>query len=276
MRSLLNFILKFHYFILFILLECFSVLLLVQYNDYHRASFLNSSSSTAGRVYSTFHTVFQYLNLKTVNIELSEALAQQLSNSKASYKNNQVDIVDIFDSVYVQQYKYIPAQVINNSINKQNNYLTLNVGRNQGVHKEMAVISGQGIVGVVKDVSNNFSSVISILNQNLKISAMIKSSGYFGSLYWEGDDYRYAVMSDLPNHIIANVGDTIITSGYSAMFPKGIIVGTISNVSDNKGSDFITVDVKIEVDFKNLGHVMVINNLLRSEQLKLETYTSDD
>ncbi len=276
MRSLLNFILKYHYFILFILIECFSVILIVHYNDYHRATFLNSSSSVSGKVYNSFHSVFQYVDLKTANIELSEALSSYRNKQKKSYKDNQIKIVDILDSLYIQQYSFIPAQVINNSVNKQNNFITLNVGRKQGVYKEMAVVSANGVVGVVKDVSDNFASVISILNHNLKISAMIKHSGYFGSLNWDGTDYRFATMYDLPNHISVKKNDTIITSGYSAMFPKGEVIGVVEKVNEAKGSDFMTVSVRLAVNFKKLAHVMVIKNYLSKEQLNLEYTTKND
>jgi len=271
MKSLLNFIIKFHNFILFILLECFSLFLLIQYNDYHRTSFINSSANFSGKLYSSLHSVTQYLDLKTANDELMKILTVNRNNTTDSYIHNTVSIIDIYDSVYIQKFQFIQGRVINNSINKQNNYLTLNIGKHSGVQKEMAVVSPAGVVGVIKDVSNNFSSVISLLNRNLRVSAMIKRSGYFGSLYWDGKDYRFAKLTDLPNHIIVNIGDTIITSGYSAMFPKGEIIGTVDKIENKKGSDFMTVTVRLSVDFKKLDHIMVIKNLLREEQLQLES-----
>ncbi|MDA3892506.1 MAG: rod shape-determining protein MreC [Salinivirgaceae bacterium] len=276
MRSLLNFIVRYHYFILFILIECFSVILVIQYNNYHRASFLNSSSNVSGRVYSSFHSVFQYMSLKSANDDLNQELASIRENLKTAYKNNEVKIVELYDSVYIQQYEFLPAQVLNNSTNKQNNYITLNVGRKQGVSKEMAVISSKGVIGVVKDVSDNFASVISLLNRNLRISAMVKQSGYFGSLFWEGKNYQFATMEDLPNHIKVEIGDTIITSGFSIMFPKGELIGTVSEVNQSKSSDFMTLTVKLAVDFRNLTHVMVVKNLLRKEQIELENLTRND
>lgn len=276
MKSLLNFIIKFHYFILFVLIECFSIILVIEYNDYHRASFLNSSSHISGNVYKSFHSVFQYFDLKETNIELNETLASFQNKSKTSYKNNQVNIVEILDSLFTQQYYYIPGQVINNSINKQNNYITLNIGLRQGVKNEMGVISTLGIVGVVKDVSENYSSVISILNRNLKISAMIKHSGYFGTLYWSGDNYLYVTMDDLPNHISVNKGDTIITSGFSSMFPKGKVIGLVEEIDESNEGDFMSISVRLIIDFKKLSHVMVVDNLLREEQLNVEKKSNYD
>ena len=276
MKSLLNFIIKYHYFILFILIECFSIFLVVEYNDYHRASFLNSSSRFSGKVYTSFHSVFQYVDLKKTNDELNDAYVSLLNKSKNSYKDNQIEIVEVLDSLFIQQYHFIPAKVINNSINKQNNYITLNIGSNHGVTNEMGVISPNGIVGIVKDVSDNYASVISVLNRNLKVSAMIKHSGYFGSLYWDGKNYLYAIMDDLPNHISVSKGDTIITSGYSSMFPKGNIIGIVEEVKESKGSDFMSLSVRLNIDFKSLTHVMVVKNLLSEEQLNLEKQSSYD
>lgn len=276
MKSLLNFIIKFHYFILFVLIECFSIFLVVEYNDYHRASFLNSSSRLSGKVYTSFHSVFQYIDLKTSNNELNEAYAAILNKSKDSYKDNQIEIVEVLDSLFIQQYQFIPALVINNSVNKQNNYITLNIGANHGVTSEMGVISTRGVVGIVKDVTGNYASVISIINRNSRVSAMIKHSGYFGSLYWDGTNYLYATMDDLPNHISVNRGDTIITSGYSSMFPKGKIIGIVEEVNESRGGDFMSLSVRLNNDFKSLSHVMVVKNLLNEEQLNLEKKSNYD
>jgi rod shape-determining protein MreC len=276
MRSLLNFLLNFHFIILFLLLECFSFFLLVQYNDYQKAAFLNSSNNVSGRVYKTMFNMTQYLGLKEKNRELIDAIAKNRNYSKSAYKYNQISLIDVLDSNYIQQYKYIPTVVINNSVNKQNNYLTLNVGKNQGVDKGMAVVSPMGIVGVVKESSKNFSSVISLLNQNLRISAMIKRNGYFGSVNWDGTNYQRVILSDLPSHISIRNGDTVITSGYSTMFPKGELIGVVDEVEKSERGEFLEVKVKLSVDFKSISNVIVIRNLLQEEQLMLEKESSHD
>ena len=132
------------------------------------------------------------------------------------------------------------------------------------------------IKDIVKDVSDNYASVISILNQNLKVSARLKRTGYFGSLNWDGLDYRYVNLFDLPNHISVNSGDTVITSGFSSMFPKGEVIGIVDDIDDSEGSEFIKVRVKLSVNFKNLSNVMVVKNLFRSEQIELENKASHD
>lgn len=276
MKSLLNFIYKYHYFILFILLECLSVFLVIQYNNYQHSSFINSSSSLSGNVYSSMHGVTQYFNLKEKNKELVETVARYSNQDKKAFKENTISLSEIYDSVFVQQYEYVAAQVINNSVNKQNNYLTLNVGRKQGVKKGMAVVSQKGAIGIVKDVSENYASVISILNQNLKISAMVKKNSYFGTLQWEGNNYQYTTLYDLPNHISLQKGDTIITSGYSAIFPKGEFLGRVNMVQKSEGGEFLYVRVKLAEDFKKLTNVFVVRNLLKEEQLNLERSSLDD
>jgi len=276
MKSLLNFIYKYHYFILFILLECLSLIFVIQYNNYQHATFLNSSNRFAGNVYKSLNSVTQYFNLRKSNQELLESITKLKNQDKAAYKQNRITLSEIYDSVYIQQFEYLPAQVINNSVNKQNNFITLNKGSKHGVGVGMAVISIKGIVGIVKDVSENYASVISVLNQNLRISAMVKKNNYFGTLQWEGNDFKYAALNDLPNHISLNKGDTIITSGYSTIFPKGELIGLVDVVGDSESGEFYSVKVILAEDFKNLKNVMVIKNLLKEEQIALERRSSND
>jgi rod shape-determining protein MreC len=227
-------------------------------------------------VYKSLSNVTQYLRLNKKNQELVNAVARYRSFSEDAYKSNQVSLVKVLDSVYIQQYEFIPAVVINNSVNKLNNYLTLNMGTKQGIDKGMAVISPMGIVGIVKESSDNFSSVISLLNQNLRVSGMIQRNGYFGSINWDGVDYQRVILSDLPSHVEVLKGDTVVTSGYSAMFPKGELIGVVDGIEKSERGDFLKVQVKLSVNFKNLAHVMVVKNLLKEEQLMLEREASHD
>jgi len=275
-RNLLNFILKHHFVLLFIVFEIISFFFLIQFNNYQKSTFINSSNTIGSKAYRTSNSVGQYFALRNENILLNKALKELYSENTILYKNHKVSTSMILDSVMLQQYTLIPGLVINNSANKQNNYMTLNIGKNQGVDKGMAVISPAGIVGVIKDVSNNFSSVISLLNQNLRISALVKKNGYYGTLKWEGRSYEYASLYDLPGHININIGDTIITSGYSAIFPKGILIGTVSEIDNYKGGDFFKIRVKLTTNFKNISNIMVVKNLLKDEQLQLELKAEND
>lgn len=276
MKSLLNFIYKYHYFILFIVLECLSVVFVIQYNNYQHASFINSSSSIAGSFYERVHSVTQYFSLRETNLELIESISKFKNQDKNSYKSNRITLSEIYDSVYIQQYDYLKCEVINNSVNKQNNFITLDKGLKHGIKRGMAVVSSKGVVGIVKDVSPNFASVVSILNQNVRVSAMVKKNNYFGTLHWEGDNYRYASLNDLPNHISLNTGDTIITSGFSSIFPKGELIGVVDEAKNSKSGEFYSVKILLSEDFKNITSVMVVKNLLKDEQLELERRSGND
>ena len=270
MRNLIQFILRNHYALLFILLESLSFVLVVRYNSYQHTSFINSSAAVAGNVDKVFSTVNNYLSLNQRNQELNDELARLRTMMPESSKVDTLSAVEAFDSVYTQQYEYLPCRVISNSVKSANNFLTLDIGSKHGVEPGMAVVSAMGAVGVVKAVSPNFSSVISLLNQNLKISAMLEKSGYFGSLGWEGGDYRHANLEDLPGHIKVNKGDVVITSGYSTIFPKGVMIGYVEEVTAHGVNGFMSADIRLAVDFKRLSNVQVVRNLLKKEQLELQ------
>jgi len=255
--------------ILFVLIESLSLFLVMQYNSYQRSCFINSSAAVAGNVNAVFSTVDHYLYLNHKNKELNDELARLRSIMPSAFKIDSSVRQCVSDCVYTQQYDYIPCEVVSNSIEKSNNYLTLNIGSKHGVEPGMAVISASGIVGVVKSVSPNFSAVISVLNQDLRVSAMIENNGYFGTLTWDGVDYRYAILRDLPGHIRILKNDAVITSGYSAMFPKGNIIGRVDTILDSGTNGFITAKVRLAVDFKKLSDVQVVRNLLKNEQLDL-------
>ncbi|MDH3382211.1 MAG: rod shape-determining protein MreC, partial [Flavobacteriaceae bacterium] len=235
MKSLIRFILKYHFFILFILIQFFSLFLVVQYNNYQRASFINSSNAAFAWFYSGVNEISSYFSLRQTNTTLAKENEFLHNLYITNYKENKVKVWEVKDSLYSQQYSYMNAEVINNSVNKQRNYITINVGTKQGIGPEMAVISSTGVVGIVKESSKNFSVVIPILNRNLMISAKLKNQNYFGSISWNGIDYSKCNLNEIPYHINLNVGDTIVTSGYSAIFPQGIIIGTISEYSKPEG-----------------------------------------
>jgi rod shape-determining protein MreC len=270
MRNLFYFIIRHHFLILFVLIEGFSIFMVIQYNDYQRSCFINSSASVSGKVNKSFSFINKYFSLKQQNEALIKELASERNKAADSYYQKKITPLQIFDSVYVQQYEYIPGTVVNNSISRPNNYLTLNVGSSHGVKPGMGVVSAQGVVGIVKDVSSNFSSVISLLNQNIKVSAMVKKDGYFGSLYWNGADYEYAIIEDLPGHLHLIHGDTIITSGYSTTFPKGQLIGYVDTALNEGSGSLLSAKIKLGVDFKKIAHVLVVKNLMKNEQVELE------
>jgi rod shape-determining protein MreC len=180
------------------------------------------------------------------------------------------------DTIYSQQYRYISAKVISNSVNKRNNYLILNKGYRQGADKEMAVITPQGVVGIVKEASENFCSVLSMLHSQTHISAKIKKYNQNGTVIWGGTDQYYGTLKDIPGHVLINIGDTIVTSGYSSIFPEGVVIGTIADYSLIEGNNFYLIKIKFSVDYNQLVYVEVVTNLLKGEVDKIKNAFKKD
>jgi rod shape-determining protein MreC len=275
MDSLLRFLEKYHFLILFIILEGFSIWLLADHNYYQKASFGKFSRGIISIIDNQTSNVKQYLGLKQANIELVIENVT-LRNENAQLKNRlETNKIGQIDSIGKVKFTYSTARIINNSINKQNNYITLNAGYNEGIRTEMGVITNDGVVGIVAAVSNNFSTVISLLNTNLKVSAKHKRTGFYGSLYWDGLDYQEVILSEIPQHVNLAEGDTIVTSGYSSIFPPDIPLGTIKNF-DLMGGSFYIVKVKLLSDFKRLDYVNVIQSNLAAERNLIENQKQNE
>lgn len=270
MRSLVLFFIKYNAFFVFVLLEIVSFYLIVNNNEKQNQVFISSANQVTGSFYERYDKLVSYWNLGDVNAELAndnKRLMEQLPNA---FFDTTVDTVEVVDSQYRQQYEYIPAKVVNNSVSRYNNYLTLNRGRSQGIRPNTGVITSNGIVGIIKKTSKNYAGVMSILHHNTRISARLKSSKYFGSLVWKKEDPKYMYLDAIPKHAVVEQGDTIVTSGFSTMFPEGILIGTVSEASVVDGSNFHEIKVRLSSDMNNLSHVFVVNNLLKEEQQALE------
>lgn len=270
MRSLVLFFIKYNAFFVFILLEIISFYLIINNNEKQNQVFISSANQVTGSFYERYDKLVSYWNLGDVNAELAsdnKRLMEQLPNA---FFDNDVDTIEVVDSQYRQQYEYIPAKVVNNSVSRYNNYITLNRGKSHGIKPNTGVITSNGIVGIVKKTSKNYAGVMSILHHNTRISARLKSSEYFGSLVWKKEDSKYMYLDAIPKHAVVEKGDTVITSGFSTMFPEGIMVGTVSEASVIDGSNFYEIKVRLSSDMNNLSHVFVVNNLLKEEQQALE------
>ncbi len=276
MRNLIRFILNNHFFLLFLVFETIALILVFQNNNYQQAFIFNVSRNISGYVNSHILSFRQYLYLQETNKALLEENYRLRNNLLSSYKLR-IHITDTieFNEAWEQQYNFIPAKVISNSVNKQNNFISLDKGRIHGVDTDMAVISGKGVVGIVIGVSNNFSTVIPVLNIDLRISSKLKESGYFGSLYWDGIDPGTAILTDIPHHVTLNHGDTIVTSGFSAIFPEGIMIGTISDF-EIEGGNFYNINVDLSTDFTKLNYAYIIEDKFRDELIELEIETGYD
>jgi len=275
MRNLINFLLRIHFLLLFVLIEVFSIILLINNNNFHKASFVNFSRQVSGRFYLRIADFTKYLSLADENERLVEENARLLNIIESSYKSDEIFFRTVNDTLLNQRYQYTSASVVNNSVNKKHNFLTINKGSLQGIQPEMAVVSNGKIVGVVKGVSKNYAILISLLNFDLKVSAKIKKNGYFGSLSWTGNGFAEANLTEIPLHAEVMPGDTIITSGYSSIYPEGILIGFISDYEE-KGGSFYNIKVDLATDFKKINHVQVISNLMQTEKLGLEKETTND
>ncbi|MBL4624098.1 MAG: rod shape-determining protein MreC, partial [Flavobacteriales bacterium] len=245
--------------------------LLVQTNRFHKASFISSTNAMSGGVYSTYSNVTEYLELKRVNQEVAQENADLKSTSSLAFIKMRGKHVYINDTLYFQQYKYLSAKVVNNSVHKRNNHIILNKGSEQGIRSGMGVICSKGLVGIVKDVSSNYSAVVSLLNSKTQISVKLKKNNYFGIMTWESEDNSTsATLNKIPNHVDIQKGDTIISMGASTIFPEGILAGTVHSFEEIPGSDFYTIKVNLSTNFNNLSYVYIIKNLLKTEQQELE------
>ena len=269
MKEIIKLILKYHFTIIFILLEIVSFSLIIRQNEYQRAIFSESASTLFGNVSSTITSIKDYFRLK----EMNESLANEnilLKNRLEEYELLRDTIIHgtvVQDSIPV--YEYIGAKQVNATYNRTKNYITLNRGRKNGLQKEMAVCTPEGIVGLIQDLSDHFAVVIPLINVDSRISAKIKKNNYYGSLQWDGNDYAYSYLNDIPYHVEVNAGDTIVTSGLSKIFPEGIVVGYVESV-DKETANFLKIKVKLAVDFKRINHVYVILNNKKNEQTSLE------
>jgi rod shape-determining protein MreC len=275
MRNLLQFIIRNQLFFIFLLMEIISFTLIFQYNRFHKAGVLNFASSVQGFTYSKVARFKEYLNLRKINQELINE-NNLLHNQLDQYKQMVMSTPTLSAHSYPgRKYSYVQTRIINNSVNKQYNFITLDRGRDYGIRPEMAVISPKGVVGMVYAASDNFSTVISMINRDFRLSAKIKKNNYFGSLTWDGINPHIAVLSEIPYHVNVQKGDTIVTSGYSTIFPEGILVGTVSSYEVEE-SNFFRINVELSVDFNQLNYVYVIHNLLSDEQIGLEEPLSND
>lgn len=275
MRNLLNFFLKYNYWFLFIFLEVISFVLLFRFNHYQGSAFFTSSNQLAGMVYEGANKVTGYFHLKTINDELVQknvALELQMEQLRSALMELTADSsgIEQMKADALAGYDLYRANVINNSLTHADNYITLDKGENDGIRSEMGVIGGNGVVGIVYQTSPNYSVVIPILNSKSSISCKIKRSDYFGFLKWDGGSSQYAMVKDMPRHSLFSLGDTIVTSGHSAVFPGGIPIGTVEDMSDSHDGLSYLLKVKLFTDFGRLNDVRVIAQKGQEEQQELE------
>lgn len=279
MRNLLNFLLKYNYWFLFILLEVLCFVLLFRFNNYQQSVFFTSANVVSGKIYEVSGSVSSYFHLKSVNEDLLDRnmlLEQQITNLENALRDRQVDSVAVnsIRNLDNKEYQIFKAHVIRNSLNQADNYITLDKGASSGIRPEMGVVDGNGVVGIVYKTSPNYSLVISVLNSKSSISCKIVGSEYFGYLKWEHGDSRYAYLKDLPRHAEFNLGDTVVTSGYSTVFPAGVMVGTVDDMSDSNDGLSYLLKIKLATDFGKVSDVRVVARTGQMEQQELENMST--
>lgn len=271
MRNLFAFLWKYHFFVLFVILETFSLLLLFNSYSYHKSLKYSAVTDFSGSLFSTYSNITNYFSLKSENEVLANENANLRNQLRASFYH-----IDSTNDYSDTLYHYTAASIVSNSISKPNNFMVINKGSNQGLEKEMGVISSNGVAGIVVGTSNNYAVVMSMLHQNTRISGRIKKSGQLVNLIWQGADYTSCRVLDIPSHVVLYQGDTVITSGNSLIFPEGILIGTIIKQEVNASEELSQATLKFSTDFSALRHIYVIKNTKGHEQLELLEEVEDE
>ena len=275
MQNLLNFIIKHNHWFLFLILEGIGIMLIVQFNNYQSAKFFTSANKVAGSMFSTMADVNSYFGLKEENNKLMEqnkALYEEIAGLQAELSHYR-------DSVAVESLKpahgfyYNTATIINNSTNSINNYITLDKGSNEGIKEGMGVFGTDGIVGIVYTTSQNFSIVVPLLNSKSNVSCRVKGTNNFSPLQWKGGDTRHSYMVDLPRHSTVETGDTVVTSGFSSIFPGDMPVGKIVKIEDTADGMFYRAKIELFTDFSTISRVFLVGNEDKQELEILEKST---
>ena len=280
MRNLLEFLAKYNHWFVFLILEVVSMVLLFQYNSYQGSAWFSSANAVTGKLYEWDANVETFFSLTKVNQELTQRNAyleqevQKLSDSLVSVtKDSSIYHRDQF--ALLRNYRLIPAKVVANSIDKPGNLMTIDKGSADGIHKDIGVISGTGVVGIVYLVAEHYAIVIPVLNTKSNISCMIQNRGYFGYLRWKGGVSDLAYLEEVPRHAHFKLGDYVVTSGYSAVFPPGVRVGRILHVFNSADGLSYRVQLRLSTDFARLRDVCVIDDTAMKERLEIMRAAQD-
>lgn len=279
MRNIFLFIRRYFNFLFFLVLQIIALSFLFRYNKFHEAAFMGVANELTGSIGQRYSNVEYYFHLKKTNESLAAENERLLNRLKENFDPTDTTVRILKDSIRLdstetyRKYSYRSARIASSSVALQNNYLTIHRGENQGVRKDMGVVSSEGFVGVVMNTSSNFAVVMSLFNRQSNVSARLKKTGELGKVQWDGETVDYVTMVNVPKNVQVSKGDTIITSGYSLTFPYGIPIGTVLSIIDDKSSNFYVLKIKPTTNFFNVQYVNVIENLQKEEQKKLEEAT---
>ena len=279
MQQLIAFFIRYNAFFIFILLEIIAGYCYFNLNSTQpKAAFLSSANSFIGGIYDNTQKISRHWNLAVVNDSLAREnarLKMQLPN--AQYKLSlETGLVE--DTLYRQQYKYTAASVVNNSINRARNYITINRGSKDGIRANVGLISATGnhVLGIIRKVSTNYAVGMSVLHQDIRISAKLNSNNYFGVMIWDGALPTHMNLEALPRHAEVTIGDTVVTSGYSTIFPEGMLIGVVDSAFMDDNSNFNVARVKLFANMSDLQYVYTVDDLMREERESLEKEVKRD
>lgn len=274
MRNLIEFLAKHHHWFVFILLEAISFTLLFRYNSYQNSVWFSSANVVTGKVYEWSSQLEKFFSLATVNqhltqrnLTLEQKVVELSEKLTAVTKDSSYVKADVTQQL--SQFKQIPAKVVSNSLKDANNLITIDKGSVDGVRKDMGVVSGTGVVGIVYLVSSHYAVVIPLLNAKSNVSCKIENRDYFGFLNWRGGSTDQAFLDDIPRHARFKLHENIVTSGYSSVFPPGILVGKILHVYNSPDGVSYRLCVQLATDFSTLRDVSVIDNTLMKERIEV-------
>ena len=254
---------------LFLLLEVIAIAITAVERQRPKLFFLNSSNFIISSFYSAYYSLYSYIDLKKDNEKFIKEIVQLNNNCPKNFRYVQ----EAKDTI--KNYNFIEAHVINNTVDKQNNFLTIDRGKDDGVKEGDALISYNNAVGVIVNVSKHYAVALSLLNTMSGVSAEIKRTKHWGSVIWDGKDYRYALLEGIPNHIKLYKNDTIVTSSYSTIFPENVTIGYIDTLWKNEEDNFYTVRLKLATDFKSVKYVLIVKNIHGNEIKQIENQTEE-
>ncbi len=280
MKNLLDFLARYNHWLLFIILEVASFVLLFQFNNYQGSVWFTSANAVSGKVFEWSASVEQFFALTKVNEDLTQRnllLEQQvrLLADSLQQRDGDATLLQKQQLQLLADYRLIPAKVVSNTVNRRDNFITIDKGAKDGVKKDMGVVCGNGVVGIVYLVSDHYSILLPVLNSQSNISCTIKGRGYFGYLHWTGGATNLAYVDDIPRHAHFKLYDLVVTSGYSSVFPPGILVGKILHVYNSSDGLSYRLNVKLSTDFANLRDVCVIDNTAMAERIQIMQAAND-
>lgn len=276
MRNLIAFLKRFQIFLVFAVLQIVALSLYFSFFAFPRSQYLTTASSVSGTIYSVRNDLMKQFNLSKTNDVLQKSNVELMSHLPQSFMQIDREFFKINDSLYQQQYSYIAATVIRSTVEKRNNYFTIDAGTAQGVNRGDGVFSDKGVVGVIHNCSEHYSVVKSALTENINIDVIIEPIGLNGLLKWDGMDSRRGTVAGISNDLAIKKWSRVVTRGGAGIFPRGIMVGKVEKLKAVEGEAFWDVSIVFSEDFRSLQRVYIVKNIFRDEQKKLEATTPKD